>query len=185
MVGLLQSHTVALDGAHHFVDSFVLGNDGTLQFLSHSFQAYTFLFSHSLHGHSRHHRHHVGHLFGIHHLALFSLSVLPFLVEFSQLGLEYRLTVAIACCQFKVLIFHGIILPFLDVCNFLLHLSNLRWNLSIRKMYARASLVESIDGLVGHEAVCHVPVCQFDTCCQRLVGICHMVMVFVAVLDVA
>ena len=51
-------------------------------------------------------------------------------------------------------------------------------------MYARACLVEGVDGLIGHKAVCHVAVCQFDTCHEGIIRIGHMVMVLIAVLDV-
>ena len=51
-------------------------------------------------------------------------------------------------------------------------------------MYTRTYFVECIDGLVGHEAVVDVAVCQFDTGQQGVVGIADVVVVFVAVLDV-
>ena len=51
-------------------------------------------------------------------------------------------------------------------------------------MYARARLVEGIDSFVRHEAVCHVAVCQFDTCHQCFVRIAHVVMLLVAILNV-
>ena len=54
----------------------------------------------------------------------------------------------------------------------------------MREMHARACLVEGVDGLVGEGAVGDVALCQFDTRVDGLVGVLHVVVVLVAVLDV-
>ena len=57
-------------------------------------------------------------------------------------------------------------------------------NIRILQMYARTYLVQSINGLVGHEAVVDIACCQFDTCLQRIVGVAHVVMILVTVAQV-
>ena len=184
VVGILQSYTVALDGLHHLLDSCILTDNSVLQFLGHTLQTDTFLLSHPLGRYTCHHRDNLSHLFGIDHLALLAFALRPTLVEQLQFRLKHRLTVSVASCEFKVLISHCQLLLLLDAGNLLFLLSDLWWHLCITKMYARASLVECVDGLVGHKAVCHIAVCQFDTCHERLVRIAHVVMLLVAVLDV-
>ena len=184
MVGILQSYTVALDGLHHLLDSCILTDNRVLQFLSHTLQTDTFLLSHPLGWYTCHHRDDLSHLFGIDHLTLLTFALRPTLVEQFQLCLEHRLTVSVASCEFEVLVSHCQLLFFFDAGNLLFLLSNLRWHLCITKMYARARLVEGVDGLIWHKAVCHIAVCQFDTCHERLVRIAHVVMLLVAVLDV-
>ena len=184
VVGLLQSDAVALDGLHHLVDGLVLCDDGILQLLRHALQTDTLLFGHTLGRHTRHHRYHLGHLVSVDHLPLLVNARAPALVHLLQFCLEHRLTVAIAGSQFEVLILHGPLFLFLHLGNLFLLFHNLLRNLGITKMYARACLVEGVDGLIGHKAVCHVAVCQFDTCHEGIIRIGHMVMVLIAVLDV-
>ena len=184
MVGLAQTHTVALDGLHHLVDGGILGNDVLLQLCRHAFQANALGLGHALHGHTRHHRHHVGNLLLGHHLAGGGIAGSPFLLQVGQLALQLLLAVAIACCQFEVLVLHGILLLLLDEANLLLLLDDGRRHLCMLQVYARTRLVEGVDGLVGEETVGDIAVCQFDTCLQGLVGIGNMVVLFVTILDV-
>ena len=184
MVGILQAYTVTLDGLHHLVDGRILGDDSVLQFLGHPLQTDTLLLSHSLCRHTCHHRDDLSHLFCVDHLSLLTFALRPALVELLQLCLEHRLTVSVASSQFEVLVSHSLLLLLLDAGNLLFLLSNLWRHLSITKMYARTSLVEGIDGLIRHKAVCHIAVCQFDTCQERLVCIADVVMLLIAVLDV-
>ena len=184
VIGVFQSDTIALNSLHHLVDGLVLCDDGTLQLLSHSLQADTLLFCHPLGRYTRHHRDDIGHLFGIHNLALLTFTRSPALVQRLQLLFQFQLAVAIACCQFVVLVLHGPLLLFLHVFDLLFLLRDLWRYLRIRKMYARTRLVEGVDGLIGHEAVCHIAGCQFDTCCQSGIRIGDVMVLLVAVLDV-
>ena len=184
MVGLFQSYTVTLDGLYHLVDGSILSYHVVLQFCGHALQSDTLLFSHTLGGHTGHHRYHLGHLVGIYSKLFAALAVSPALVQLLQLLVEHHLTVAIAGSQFVVLVLHRLRLLLLHLFQFLLLLDYLGWHLCIAQMYLRASLVESIDGLVGHESVGNVAVCQFDTSLQSLVGVLHVVMLLVAVLYV-
>ena len=52
------------------------------------------------------------------------------------------------------------------------------------QVHAGTHFVECVDGLVGEETVVDVSVCQFDTRQNGILGIAHMVVLFVAVLDV-
>ena len=185
MVGGFQAHAVALDGAHHLVDGLVLGYDGALQLGGHALQADALLLGHALHGHAGHHRNHVGHLLLGHRLALAAVAVLPFPVKLLKLPLKHQLAVPVAGCQLVVLILDGFLLVLFNTGYLLLLLCDLGRYLDVAEMYARAYLVHSVDGLVGHEAVGDIAVCQFDTCCQSVVGIADMMVVLVAVLDVA
>ena len=98
--------------------------------------------------------------------------------------LYLNLTVAIACGQFIVLVLHGLTLLFLHLVQLLFLLDNFGWNLGVTQVNLRASLIKSVDGLIWHKAVGNIAVCQFDTSRQSLVGICHVVMLLVALLDV-
>ena len=51
-------------------------------------------------------------------------------------------------------------------------------------MYARTCFVHRVYRLVWHETVADVAGCQFDTCFQCIVGICHVVMILVATLHI-
>ena len=184
MVGLLQADTISLDSLHHLVDGSILGDDGMLQFLSHTLQSDTLLFGHPLGRNTRHHRDDFCHLFSIYHLSLLIFALAPALVELLQFGLQHGLTVTVARCQFEVLILDSPLFLLLDVGDLFLLLHDLRRYLGIAKMHARARLVEGVDRLIGHETVCHIAVCQFDTCHQRLVGIGDVMVLFVTVLDV-
>ena len=98
MVGVFQSHTVALDGSHHLFDGLVLGYHLALQFLGHTFQSDTLLLCHALNGHARHVAHHFGHVFCRHRLQYIGLSLQPLVVQFLQLMFQHQLTVSVACC---------------------------------------------------------------------------------------
>ena len=184
MVGVFQSHTVALDGTHHLLNRFVLSNDVLFQFLRHTFQSDAFLLCHTLHGNTRHHRHHILYLLFRHRLAVVDISFLPFAVHFRQLTLYHGLAVAESGCQFKVLVLDGKLLLLNDLFQILFKRSNLRWQVDILKMYARAHLIHRVDSLIGLLAVADVTVCQFDTCRQGIVRVADVVVLFVAVLDV-
>ena len=136
VVGILQTHTVPLDRLHHFVDGLILGNHGVLQFLSHTLQTDTLLFSHPLCRHTRHHRHDLSHLFGIYDLTFLVFALAPALVHRLQFSLQLRLSVTIACSQFEVLVLNCQLLLLLHIGNLLLLLGNLWRYLRIRKMYA-------------------------------------------------
>ena len=184
MVGLFQSYAVALDGLHHLVDGSILSYYVVLQFYGHTFKADALLLSHTLGGHTGHHRYHLGHLVGVYRKLFAAIAVGPALVQLLQFLVEHHLAVAIACSQFVVLVLHRLRLLLFYLCQFLLLLDNLGWHLRIAQMYLRTSLVESVDGLVGHESVGYVAVCQFDTSLQRLVGVLHVVVLLVAILYV-
>ena len=120
MIRLLQTYTVSLYGTYHLVDGLVLTYHRALQLLRHTLQTDSLLLSHTLHGYSRHHRYHIGHLLCIYHLTLLAFAVLPLLIEGLKVDLQLRLTIAIACCQFEVLILHSSILLILHLCYLLL-----------------------------------------------------------------
>ena len=87
VVRVFQSHAVALYGAHHLVDGLVLSYDAVLQLLCHALQTYALALSHSLHGHTAHHRHHIGHLCFAHRLSVVAVAIAPLLGEHGQLSL--------------------------------------------------------------------------------------------------
>ena len=136
MVGVFQSHAVTLDSLHHLIDGCILGNHGSLQLLGHAFQTDAFFFGHALCWHTCHHRDDLRYLFRIDHLTLFTLALAPTLIEDFQRTFQLGLTIAISGSQFKVLVLYGHLFLLLHVSNLFFGLDNLRWNLSISKMYA-------------------------------------------------
>ena len=128
MIRLFQANAVALDGLYHLLDSRILCNHRRFQLLLQVLQTNTLRLFHTLYGNTRHHRNHLGHLFLCNHLALFVLSVCPFLLQHQQILLKLQLLVAIARSQLKVLTAHGQLFLLLGLCNLLLHFRNLRWN---------------------------------------------------------
>ena len=183
MVGLAQSHTVAANGLHHLVDGGVLGDDALLQHTIHGSQPHALRLVDLLHGNSSHERHHIGHIL-CHRQPLLVVIVDPALVELLQLLVQLRLAVAVAGCQLKVLIPHGVLLLGLYVLEFLLQVENLGRHTGMTQVHTRANLVERVDGLVGEEAVGGITLCQFDTSVDGLITIFHMVVVLVSAFDV-
>ena len=53
------------------------------------------------------------------------------------------------------------------------------------QVYARSCFVQGVDSLVGEHTVCGIALCQFDTSLNGFVTICHVMMVFVALFDIA
>ena len=143
---------------YHLFDGFVLSNDVLLQFLCHTLQSDAFLLCHSLYGNTGHHRHNVLHLLLGHRLTVVDIAFLPFAVQFCQLTFHHRLAVAISCCQFEVLVLHCQLLLLSHLFQFLFQLGYLGWYLHIIKMYARAHLVHSVNGLVGLLTVADIAV---------------------------
>ena len=97
---------------------------------------------------------------------------------------QLRLIVAEGGCQFEVLILHGSLFLLLHLHDFLLQFLDFGRHLCVLEVRARAHFVESVDGLVGEEAVGDVSVCQFDTRQNGIIGVCHVMVLFVALLDV-
>ena len=87
VVGVFQSHTVALDSLHHLVDGGILGNDAVLQNGSHASQAFTFVLGHALYWHAGHHADHVADLGFGHRLSLFVIACQPLCLHLGQLFL--------------------------------------------------------------------------------------------------
>ena len=184
MVGLFQSYTVALNGLHHLFYGFVLCHDACLQFVSHAAQPCAFALGHSLHGHAGCHCHHVGNsLFG-HDVACLFAAFAPQFVLSLQFLLQFCLLVAATDGHLEVLLLHRHVLLLVHLFNLLLQLYDDIGHLGMLQVYTRAHLVHSVDGLVGECAVGDVAFCQFDTCRECLVGICHVVVLLVAFLYV-
>ena len=184
MVGLLQSYAVALDGTNHLLYRLVLRNDVLFQFLRHALQSDALFLRHALYGDARHHRYHIGHLFGRDLLTHVHLAVEPLVVQCLQFALQHSLAVTIACCQLIVLVANGVVLVHTNLFEFLFLLGNLGWNGGILQMYARTRFIHRVYCLVRHETVTDVTGCQFDTSLQCIVGVCHVVMIFVATLHI-
>lgn len=86
LVGVFQSHPVALYGLHHFVYSLILTDDFALQFSSHGQQFVAFGLSNTLHGHAGHHGYHLGYFLFVDNLAVLLHLFLP--VVFGRLQRE-------------------------------------------------------------------------------------------------
>ena len=48
----------------------------------------------------------------------------------------------------------------------------------------RTDFIECVDGFVGEETVCDIPFCQFDTSCDGIIGVAHMMMSLITVFHV-
>ena len=101
------------------------------------------------------------------------------------MGAQFLFLVAIAGRKFEVLQADGLVFAILHLVDEFFLLFDFLRSSYINKVYTRAGFVQGIDGLVGEEAVGDVSVCQFDTRFEGRIGIGHVVMVFVTVLDVA
>ncbi len=135
MVRLFQSHAVALDGAYHFLDSLVLGNDVRFEFLCHTFQSDAFLLGYALNGNTSHHRDDISHLIGSDGLTYVYLTAQPLLIQFLQFALQLCLAVTESCSQLKILVADGQGFLFLDVLQLFFLLADFRWDAGILKVY--------------------------------------------------
>ena len=135
VVGLFQTHTVALDGFHHLVDGGILGDDRVFQLRAHHTQTGTLGLGHALHGHAGHHRHDVGHFFLCHRLTCAALAVAPVVVHLLKLLLKHQLAVAVTGCQLVILVLYGTLFLLFHRLYLLLLLGDLRWYLGMLQMY--------------------------------------------------
>ena len=55
MVGVFKAYAVTHDGAYHLVDGGILGDDATLQLVSHALQTDALVLTHALHRNAGHH----------------------------------------------------------------------------------------------------------------------------------
>ena len=184
MIGVFQTHPVALDGFHHLLYGGILGYHGLLQLVAHRAKTGTLGLGHALNGHAGHHRHHVGHLFLGHGLTLLVGAVAPGFVELAQLLLQLALLVTVAGSQLVVLVLHGIALLRLQFFYLFLLGHDLGRYLGVLQMHTGTHLVHGVDGLVGECTVGDVTFCELHARCDGILGIVHMVVLLVAVLDV-
>ena len=178
-VGVLEAGAVAADGFGNLGDGLVLTHHAALQLFLHTQQAVALALGDAFHGHAGHHGHYGSHvLVGDGHLALALVSV-PLALHVGQLALEVAflvaqlggLAVAFAGQHLFLLCSHALHL-FLEVDNLLGYLH-------IGYMYARACLVEGVDGLVGLQTVADVALGEFHAGFQRLVAEDHQVVLLV------
>ena len=141
MVLLLQSHAVALDGLHHFLDGLVLCHHHLLQFRRHIAQTKALRLLHALHGHTRHHRHHIGHLVLRDGHLLADLTFLPAVLGLFELLLALHLLVAEARRHLKVLVLDRILLLLLDLLDLILQIHNLLRHLRMLQVDMRSHLI--------------------------------------------
>ena len=81
VVGVFQTHAVALDRLNHLVDGFVLANNSRFELGGHVAEPDALGLGHALHRHSGHHRHHFGH-FGLGDgFAMFRIALFPFTLQ--------------------------------------------------------------------------------------------------------
>ena len=184
VVGVFQSHAVALDGFHHLLYGGILGNHGLFQLVAHHAKTGALGLGHALNGHACHHRYHISHFFLGHGLTRLVGAVAPGFVELAQLLLQLTLLVAVTGCQFVVLVLHRIALLCLQLFYLFLLGHNLGRYLGVLQMHTGSHLVHGVDGLVGEGTVGDVTLGELHARCDGVVGVVHMVVLLIAVLDV-
>ena len=109
--------------------------------------------------------------------------LLEFRIEFC---LQAFVLVAIVGCQFEVLILNSLQFLLPDLTYLFLQLRHIRLRIGVcrSQMQACSDFVHCVNGLIWERAVSNIALCQFDTRCQRLVRICHLMVVLIALLDV-
>ena len=134
VVGVFQSHAVALNGLHHLFDSLVLRNHLFLKLFSHVLQSDAFGLFHPLYGHSAHHRNHIGNFHIGNDFALTTVALTPVLLKVGQFFFKHQLTVTIACGQLEILVLHRLVLLFFHKGDVFLLSDDFRRNLRMLQM---------------------------------------------------
>ncbi len=184
VVGVFQSHAVALYGFHHLLYGTVLPDYHFLQLRAHVAQSLAFSLGHALHGYARHHRHHRRHFALCHGLPGLRVAFLPLLLHQAQVLLQFGLLVAVVCRELKVLRADGFLLFLLYRLYFFFLVGDLLRHLGVLQMHARSHLVYDVYRLVGHEAVGDIAVGKSHGLFQCVLGVVHAVVLLVALLDV-
>ena len=128
MVGFFQPNTVALDGFHHSVDGLILGDDSTLEGGAHLAQTTALSFLNAFNGYARHTAHHLRHVDFVYRQNFLAFATFPHQLHALQTILHLRLLVAVAGCQFKVLVRHSFLLASLHLHNIFLQVEDGLWN---------------------------------------------------------
>ena len=171
MVGVAQSHSVALDGFHQLIDSIVLCYDRFAQLRPKILEAGGLGFHHALHRHPCHARHDRGYFGSLYRCTYLDISLLPGFLQLYKLMLHVHLFVTEPRGQFVFLFLHGQGLFVLQFLQEIFLLGNFLWHLGVCEMHVGTHLVHHVYGLVGEIATIDISVGQLDAHLQCLICI--------------
>src|SRR6476661_199333 len=184
LLGVFQAYAGALNGFHQLGNGLVLANDLAFQLFAHLEELLALILSDAAHGNAGHHGNNFCHVFLLHRVALLLGFFFP--VFLGRVELLEQLFLGVAeLGRFLVLLgFHHAVFLRLDVLNLAFQGEDIFRHHDVIDVHTGTGLVKDVDGLVRQETVAHVPVAQHHALLNGFVGVHHVVVVLVLVLDV-
>ena len=183
-VRVLKPYAVTLYRLYDFIYSLILPDNVVFEFRGHFAEPAPFGLGYTLHRHTGHHRDNLGNLILINgHTVLFK-HFLPLLIGFGQCRLQFLLLIAERSSLLEILRLGCSQFGSPGLYDFLLQTLYFLRHHDIGDMGTRTCLVQCIDSFVREIAVAKITFCQAHTCLKGIVGIYHIVMVLVLILDI-
>ena len=179
-VSATESEAVAHQGTRHLFHSVVLSDDAFSEHGTHVFQSFRVAFTHLGHGDAAHHGDRLCHVVFIHAYRGFLLLLFPLHSHFLKLCRTLLNDVAKLCGALIVLSLGGLKFFFRQFGYFVLDVSKFARHLTESDACSCACFVHGINGFVGEDATVDVACRQRDTRLQGFVGVCRVVVLFVA-----
>src|SRR6185312_6255885 len=183
-LGVFQTHAVPLDGLHYLGDGILLANDHAPHIERHVPKLFRFSLNHPLDGNAGHHTYYLGDIFLIDRIPFVLALFLPLGLGLFQLFLQTLLGIPQRGRLFELLALHHLVLLVLHVLDLLFEIDDILRNIDIFQVYARAYLIEHVDGLVRQQTIRHIPVAQLYAGIYSIVGVGDIMIVFILRLDV-
>ena len=178
-VGVFQSHSASLYGTCHLQYGIVLTNYAAFEVLFQLAQTAVLLVSYAVSRNTGHYAHHLCHGLCRHLGVVLLLLLHPCLLELLELfGLHLQF-IAKVRGRLVVLCLYGHVLPFLYVAQFCFQIVDFHVGGDVEDVHACTALVHCVDSLVGEGTVAHVALCQVHACLKRLIGVLHLVVLFI------
>ncbi len=184
LLGVFEAYAGTLNGFYELFDGGVLPDYTAFQLFAHVYELLAFCLGNTCYGNTCHHRYYFGYVFFAYIVAFLLGFFFP--REFGLFELVYQAFFFVAQLSgFLVfLAFYYLIFLFFHILDLLFELQDVVGYVDIVDVYARASLIKYVNGLIRQETVGDVAVRELHTSFDGLITVNYVVMIFVLFFDI-
>jgi hypothetical protein len=147
-IRIFQPCSITANGFGNLRNGIVLTNDRALQISLHTHKLITLVLGNALHRNSGHHRYNLSHIFFSNFFTIYLCFFFPFFLGQIQTFVQLPFGVTHLSCQFKLLLFDGILFLLYCFFNFIFYGDDIAGNIHMCNMNSSSGFIQSINSLV-------------------------------------